>query len=239
MPIIWLVCFVLELLVGFSGTRNLMKRENVHWSLKVLFFLSIVLVLITALSLITGHILLWTLSASSSMLWDTLLILLYLWSYSFNFMFFCLVGTLVIRLHLSFKGSVYELTAVTRACFSFIFLIMILMQIWMIALGVIRFHTVDEEEVLSVRGMGMTVSRIYLILYTLTGAIGVGLFCSKLLKLTKSRVHTSSMYDDFDNATFEDLHLISRQIVIEVDALVFIHPLWMRLRQNTRCFPLT
>merc|ERR1719295_748644 len=104
MPMIWLICFALELLILFLGTKNLLTRKNVHWSLKLLFFLPIVLVLITALSLITGQILMWMLDASSDTLWDTFLILVYLWSYSFNFMFFCLAGTLVIRLHFSFKG---------------------------------------------------------------------------------------------------------------------------------------
>lgn len=192
------IALILQLVIGVFALLK-MHRNKATGPLKIIFALSFALgVLATTLHLI---------ASISRLISGAETVMYFIGSFCFSFLWhfilLTLAGTLVIRLHVTFKGSALEMTKNTVRCFVALFVLQfIFCALWFVGVVLVNNgHDNFAWILLNISGSS------FFIVYIIISVIAVRLFVKNLSQLT--RLQICSQTDLSLNA--QDVSLNSRQ----------------------------
>eukprot|EP01084_Bolivina_argentea_P249328 417325_1 len=188
---------IVTITIAISAVKQFQKLEQLNKTIKYLFYTSILATFTRCICSMVAHM---------ACICDIIILFVYF------LLLLSLLGTLLVRLKVTFDNSVYELSPqkmimflilyiLTAICFSISVIYYVLAHIETYAKGYFSMHYVHT----------MILGAVALIFYVFTGAFAVAEFSKKLLTLTKLRANTSRNVNA-NNKLNEKQHQLINQI---------------------------
>lgn len=166
--------------IGPFAIKHLLSMKDMNISLKLLFFTNIWCVFTAGITNIARSIFCMHLQRRSALNVTIMCILCYLG------MFLCILGTLLVRLHLTFDNSAYRIGRAVRSTCIAMFAVMLIAGVIVFVVFILSF-TLSISDLQVLFAAALPLAWLFFTLYFLSATGAVYLFASNLLKLAKSQ----------------------------------------------------
>ena len=184
---------VIVLLIGTMATLRFMRMSKMNKSLKILFYVSVLASILTLLSIGIVFMVCFGDNSDEEVSLSGLLPFFSLIGYLTLFM--CVLGTLLVRLHITFEQSMYRMSKQTKNIFITLYCIIILLTLTAIAIWAYLFFQRNLGKIITWLTVVWILFLSICFLYITTAIAAVWIFCSNLLKLATLESPTSDPSD--------------------------------------------